>query len=72
MLIRYDKTPRESAMSNLQDFHNGTQTRSDAARWIIGLVIAAVVAAVGYYAYRAAIPPAQPKPAVSDSSLPSG
>jgi hypothetical protein len=57
-------------MSNLQDFHHGTDTRSKSARWIIGLVLALVVAAVGYYAYRAAIPPAQPKPAVSDSSLP--
>jgi hypothetical protein len=63
--------PREIAMSHLQDFHHDTDTRSKSARWIIGLVLALVVAAVGYYAYRAAIPPPKPVPAVSDSNLPS-
>jgi hypothetical protein len=58
-------------MSNLQDFHQDTETRSRSARWIIGLVLALVVAAAGYYAWRAATPP-QPRPAVSDSNLPSG
>jgi hypothetical protein len=57
-------------MSNLQEFHHGTETRSKPARWIVGLVLALVVAVLGYYAYRAAIPPSQPKPAVSDSNLP--
>lgn len=58
-------------MSNLQDFHHTGDARSKSARWIIGIVLALVVATGGYYAYRAAIPPSQPKPAVMDSNLPS-
>ena len=57
-------------MSNLQDFHHGTETRSKSARWIIGVLLALVLASGGYYAWRAATPPPQPKPAVSDSDLP--
>lgn len=58
-------------MSNLQDFQHGTETRSRTARWIIGVVLAAILAGGGYYAYRAAIPTPQPKPAVPDTNLPS-
>lgn len=58
-------------MSHLQDFHHGTETRSGPARWIIGFVIAAVVAVIAFYAYRAATPPPGSKPVLEDSKLPS-
>ena len=58
-------------MSNLQDFHHGHETRSRTARWIVGLVIAAVLAVVALYAYRAAMPPPGSKPVLDDSKLPS-
>ncbi|HEU0096634.1 MAG TPA: hypothetical protein VFQ52_09270 [Rhizomicrobium sp.] len=58
-------------MSNLQDFHHGSETRSRTARWIVGLVIAAVLAVVAFYAWRAATPPDKPRPVLEDSKLPS-
>jgi hypothetical protein len=58
-------------MSNLQDFHHGNKTRSRTARWIVGLVIAAVLAAVALYAWHAATPPPAPRPVLEDSKLPS-
>lgn len=58
-------------MSNLQDFHHGTETRSKSARWIIGVVLALILAAGGYYAWRAATPPPGSKPMLDDSKLPS-
>jgi hypothetical protein len=58
-------------MSNLQDFHHENETRSRAARWIVGIVIAAVLAMVALYAYRAATPPPGARPVLDDSKLPS-
>lgn len=58
-------------MSNLQDFHHPGEARSRTARWIVGLVIAAVLAVIALYAYRAAMPPPGPAPALEDSKLPS-
>jgi hypothetical protein len=62
---------REVAMSNLQDFHHSGETRSRIARWIVGIVIAAVLAVIALYAWRAATPPPGPTPALEDSKLPS-
>jgi hypothetical protein len=58
-------------MSNLQDFHHENETRSRTARWVVGIVIAAVLAVAAFYAYRAAMPPPGSKPVLDDSKLPS-
>lgn len=58
-------------MSNLQDFHHARDTRSRTARWIVGLVIAAILAVAALYAWRTATPPPGSKPVLDDSKLPS-
>jgi len=58
-------------MSDLQDFHHGTETRSKSARWIIGGLLILVLAGSGYYAWQAAAPPPGFKPVLDDSKLPS-
>ena len=55
-------------MSNLQEFHHVEDTADKKSHTMVAIIIAVVMAGVGYYVYEAMWNP-QPQP-VADSQLP--